>query len=109
VAQRLDGFVSANAGAAGGEIATPLLAAAGRTLRLNIDTGAMGTARVELRDARGVPIPGYELRNCEPVIANDTAHEVRWRGGPDLGAHLGAPLALRIALHNARLYALQFV
>jgi hypothetical protein len=109
VAQRLDGFVSANADATGGEIVTPLLAVAGRALRLNIDTAAMGTARVELRDPEGVPIPGFELRNCTPVIANDTACEVRWRGGPDLGAHAAKPLSLRITLHNARLFALQFV
>ncbi len=106
--QRLDGFVAAEAGTDEGEIVTPLLRFEGTRLELNADTSAAGTARVELLDASGVPVPGFELRNCAPVIANDVAHPVTWVGNPDLARFQGPPVALRFRLRNARLYAFQF-
>ena len=51
VRQRLDGFLSADADHRGGWLQTPPVTFSGNRLRLNIDTGAMGTAAVELRDA----------------------------------------------------------
>ncbi len=53
VRQRLDGFVSADADHQGGWLRTPPSSFRGNRLRLNIDTGAMGTAFVELQDADG--------------------------------------------------------
>jgi len=109
VAQRLDGFVSANAGPQGGEFVTPPLIYSGRELRLNIDTSAMGTARVELLGPLGAPATGCELRNAEPIITNDVGHLVRWRNGSDVSKFQGIPVALRFVLSNARLYSFQFV
>jgi hypothetical protein len=105
--QRLDGFVSATAGVEGGELTTPLVRFTGRTLRLNVDTSASGLARVEVLDPGGLPAPGFELRNCRPIVANDTAYTVAWAGGSDLSA-LGSPIALRIELRSAHLYAFEF-
>jgi len=47
-----------------------LLTFCGNRLRLNIDTGAMGTAFVELRDADGQPIPGFTLTDGEEIGGN---------------------------------------
>jgi hypothetical protein len=106
--QRLDGFVSVDTKTEEGEVVTPLLTFQGRKLTLNIDTTALGSATVELTDAEGLPLPGFELRNSEPVIGNEVAYEVRWRGEPDLGRFQGRPVRLRLRMRNARLYAFQF-
>ena len=59
VRQRLDGFVAAETNHDGGWLETPTLVFSGKELRLNIDTGAVGSAFVELRDAEGKPLPGF--------------------------------------------------
>ena len=66
----IDGFVSADVDNRGGWLLTPPLLFQGNRLRLNIDTGAMGTAFVELRDAGDKPIPGYTPADCEEVGGN---------------------------------------
>ena len=56
--QRLDGFVSADIGPAGGHLVTPPIVFAGNRLQLNIDCGATGEAWVELQDETGKPLAG---------------------------------------------------
>ncbi|MBL8174197.1 MAG: hypothetical protein JNK48_05980 [Bryobacterales bacterium] len=94
--QRLDGFVSAGAGTAGGEFVTPLLRGGGGRLLLNIDTGATGSAWVEAL-GEGLSVPS------ERIVANGTAFEVKF-----IHALPAQPLRLRFKLDNARLYAFQF-
>jgi hypothetical protein len=101
-AQRLDGFVSADAGLDGGEIVTPPLEFRGDQLRLNIDTGAMGTASVQLDSADG------RTAHSEPVLANATNYLVRWRSGSPREFQ-GKPVRLRFSMRRARLFAFQFV
>ncbi len=101
-AQRLDGFVSADAGLDGGEIATPLVTFRGEQLQLNIDTGAMGTAWVKLESADGREI------ESDRILANHTHHPVRWRTGSP-SEFQGKPARLRISMKRARLFAFQFV
>lgn len=106
--QRLDGFVSANANYDGGEFSTPLLRFQGRQLRVNIDTSTGGT-QVEVRNSLGLPVPGLELRNCPPIVANDVEHVVRWNQGDDISGLQGQPIQLRFQLRSTRLFAFQFV
>lgn len=70
VRQRLDGFVSADTDHLGGWLKTPPLTFTGNRLRLNIDTGSMGTAFVELQDQAGTPIPHFTLADCEEIGGN---------------------------------------
>lgn len=107
--QRLDGFVSVETSEADGEFVTPLITFQGRKLMLNLDTSALGSAAVELIGAGGMPFPGLELRNCEPVIGNDVAYEVKWRAAPDLGRLQDQPVRLRFRMRGTKLYAFQFV
>ena len=109
VRQRLDGFMSADADHRGGWLQTPLLKFQGNRLRLNIDTGAMGTAFVELRNADGQPIPGFTLADCEEIGGNFIDQLVHWKGGVDVGSLAGRPIRLHIQLKRAKLYAFQFV
>ena len=107
--QRLDGFVSVDAGPDGGWFVTPPIVFAGSRLQLNIDCGAMGEAWVELQDETGKPILGYTLEDAVSVDRNGVAQEVWWRTGPDVGSLSGRPVRLRVRMRSAKLYAFQFV
>ena len=80
----------------------------GNRLRLNIDTGSMGIASVELRDAGGNPIPGYTLADCEEIGGNYIDQTVYWKGNADVAPLAGTPIKLRIQLNRANLYAFTF-
>ena len=103
VRQRLDGFMSADFAYTGGTLTTPPLVFSGTHLRLNIDTGGMGTAFVELRDAQGKPIPGFTLGDCEEIGGNFLDTPVRWRGNADLSALRGRPIVLQISARGEAL------
>jgi hypothetical protein len=109
VRQRLDGFVSADADTKGGWLQTPLLTFRGNRLRLNIDTGAMGTAFVELRDADRQPIPGFTLDDCEEIGGNFIDQIVYWKGSSDVGSLAGRPIRIHIQLKRGKLFAFQFI
>ncbi len=108
VRQRLDGFMSADVDHNGGWLLTPPIVFGGNQLRLNIDTGATGTAFAEIRDARDQPIPGYTLNVCEEIGGNFLDAVVRWKGRDDLTALAGKPVKLYFKLRRAKLYAFQF-
>jgi len=105
---RLDGFISADADHKGGWLETPTMTFRGNRLRLNIDTGAMGTATFELRDAEGQPIPGHTHADCEEITGNFIDQAVYWKGNPDVGSLAGKPIRMHIQLKRAKLYAFQF-
>jgi hypothetical protein len=109
VRQRLDGFVSADVDHHGGSLTTPLITFQGNCLRLNIDSGAMGTAFVELQDAEGRPIPGFAMDDCEEIGGNFMDQRVYWRGQHDVSSLAGTPVRLKFKLKRAKLYAFQFV
>ena len=107
--QRLDGFYSADAAYAGGWLTTPPLIFTGSKLRLNIDTSAAGSGKVELRDDAGRAIDGYGLEDCDVIMTNDVGHLVTWKGSPDVSSLAGKPVRLHVAMRSAKLYAFQFV
>jgi len=108
VKQRVDGFISADADHKGGWIETPLMTFSGKRLRLNIDTGSMGTGYVELRDADGKPIPGFTLADCEEVGGNFIDQAVYWKGSPDVSALAGKPIRIYFKLTRAKLFSFVF-
>ena len=102
---RMDGFVSANAGAAGGTLTTKPVTFAGSKLSLNL--ASKGGTRVELQDANGKPLPGFTSGDCTPIIGDFIDRRVSWKGG-DVSALAGKPVRLRIELKDAALYSFQF-
>jgi hypothetical protein len=108
VRQRLDGFISADADYKGGYLVTPPITFSGNTLRLNIDTGSMGTAFVELQDEQGQPIPGYTMADCEEIGGNFIDQKVYWKANSDVSQLAGKPIRLKINLKRGKLYAFQF-
>lgn len=108
VRQRLDGFISADFAYAGGTLTTPPMIFSGSELRLNVDTGGMGTLFVELRDPQGQPIPGFTRADCEEIGGNFVDTPVRWKGKSDVSALRGRPVVLYFNARGAKLYAFRF-
>lgn len=109
VRQRLDGFISADVDHRGGWLETPPVIFQGNQLRLNIDTGAMGLALVELLDANGRPVPGFTQADCEEIGGNFIDQRVYWKGRTDVSSLEGTPIRLRFKLTRAKFYGFQFV
>ncbi|MBI2426203.1 MAG: hypothetical protein HYV27_25490 [Candidatus Hydrogenedentes bacterium] len=108
VRQRLDGFISADADHRGGWLETPPIVFDGARLRLNIDTGGMGTAFVELRDAEGKALPGFALADCEEIGGNFIDQTVYWNGNADVSSLAGQPIRIYVHLERGKLYAFEF-
>lgn len=107
---RLDGFVSAAAPLAGGELVTKPLRFAGGNLTLNFETSGAGSLQVQVQDAAGQPIEGYTLDDCPPIFGDRIAKVVRWKNrGGDVRPLSGQPIRLRFVLRDADLYSFQFV
>jgi len=105
---RLDGFVSVEAGADGGELLTKPITFAGKTLALNFATSAAGSVRVEIQDLDGNPLLGFALADCEPLFGDTIERAIRWQQGSDVSALAGRPVRLRFVLNDAEVYAYRF-
>lgn len=105
---RLDGFVSVEAPASGGELITKLVRFAGGRLLLNFATSAAGSVQVELQDEMGRPLPGFALTDCPAIFGDAIEREVKWRNHPDLTRLAGRPVRLRFVISDGDVYAFQF-
>ncbi|MGD9497070.1 MAG: hypothetical protein AB7Y46_12305 [Armatimonadota bacterium] len=107
---RLDGFVSACAPMAGGEMVTRPIIFEGGNLALNFETSAAGSVQVELQGAEGTPIEGYTLADCPQIYGDHLRFIVRWaKVGGDVRGLSGRPVRLRFVLRDADLYSFQFL
>ena len=104
---RTDGFVSAHAPAAGGELATRPLVFQGRRLAINF-SASKGSLRVEIQDAQGSPLEGFRLADCPEIRGDEIERVVAWKSGSDVSRLGGRPIRLRMALKDADLFALRF-
>lgn len=106
---RRDGFISVRAGYSGGEFVTPIVTFDGDELVLNIDTSAVGQARVEILDEQSKPVSRYSLADCDEIYtANEINRVVRWNGSSAVSELAGRPIHLRFVMRDADLYAFQF-
>jgi hypothetical protein len=105
---RLDGFASAQADYAGGELVTTPLVFQGRALSINFATSAAGGVRVELQRPDGQPIAGFTRDDAVEQIGNEIDRVVSWKTGSDVSALAGKPVRLCFVMHDADLYALSF-
>jgi hypothetical protein len=105
---RTDGFASLQAPYGGGEMLTKPLRFSGNRLLLNLSTAATGSARVEIQDVGGTPLPGHALADCPALVGDRIEFPVAWQQGDDLGPWAGTPLRLRVVLRDADLYAFRF-
>ena len=111
VVLRKDGFTAVEADYEGGQFTTPPLRFQGDALHLNLDTSALGIARVEIQDVAGRPMKGFALEDCDRIhTANTVDRVVTWRRGQSSVARIqGQPVRLRFELRfGTKLYAFQF-
>jgi hypothetical protein len=110
VVQRLDGFVSADAGYEGGQLTTPPIVFSGDRLELNVDCSAAGDCRVEILGDDGGPVEGFALSDADMIRGNFIRKTVTWReGDADVGDLAGRPLRLRFVMRACKLFAFEFV
>ena len=105
---RLDGFISADADYAGGEITTPLIKFSGKRLELNVETSGGGSVIVELLDKNDKPIPGFSKDDATPVNGNLVRMPVRWGNRVDVSTLAGKPMRIRFHMCDCKLYAFHF-
>ena len=110
VVLRKDGFTCVEADYGDGCFTTCPLKFKGNKLTLNIQTSALGLARVEIQGLDGKPIEGFSLTDCDRVFtASTTAREVTWGGKSDVSTLAGRPVRLRFELsRHAKLYSFKF-
>ncbi len=106
--QKRDRFVGARAGHGGGEIVTPPLVFSGNRLEINVDCGGLGEAWVEILDADGKPIPGFQMKESDVIDMNHLRARCAWMENPDVGKLAGRPVKLHFKLRGATLYAFRF-
>ncbi|MHC4529457.1 MAG: hypothetical protein ACYS29_16405 [Planctomycetota bacterium] len=106
VIQRLDGFVSLDAGKETGIAVTRPLTFEGDKLVLNV--AAAGKGLVEIQDEEGKAMPGFSMADCDPIETDSIRRVVSWKGGSNVAALAGKSVRLKFELQNAKLFALQF-
>ena len=105
---RTDGFVSAHAGYAGGELVTKPFTFVGRQLLINYSTSAAGSVRVEAQEETGEPIDGFTLAQCPDIYGDEIERVVSWEDGSDVAPLDGRPIRLRFVVKDADLYSMRF-
>ena len=101
---RRDGFCSLDAESEPGELLTRPLLFKGKHLFVNV-AAAQGELKVELLDQQHKAIEPFTIANCEPIRADKTLVEVKFRGAKDLSALAGRPVRMRFQLRNGSLYS----
>ncbi len=101
---RKDGFVSLDAGDAGGFLRTPLVLLDGSRLSLNVNA-AGGEVKVQVVDESGQAVPGFAFADCQPVSGDSVRKMVRWRR--PLRVLQGQPVHLEFSLQQAELYSFE--
>jgi hypothetical protein len=105
---RTDGFVSAHATAAGGELVTRPLTFEGGRLAVNCAAAPGGSVRVELQNESGKAWPGFALADCPPLSGDEVEQVVKWKRSGDVGKLAGKPVRLRFVLKGADLFSFRF-
>ncbi len=106
--QRIGGFVSLDFALEGGRCEMKPVTVDGGHFRVNVDTGALGTLRVGLRDAAGRPIPGFSTAECDPVHTNSTRAEVTWQGRAVGAALVGQSVQVEFSADRTKLFTFYF-
>jgi len=121
VEQRLDGFMSLEAGDKTGVVITRPLIFAGDKLTLNVS--AKGWVKVAILSQTGREINGYNtaltirlkktvsgfgLNDCDPIRTDSVRQVVTWKGSSDVGSLAGSVVRLRFDMQEAKIYAFKF-
>jgi len=104
---RDDGLASYRAGAEEGYLITKPFTHAGADLRLNFATSAVGWVKVEVLNADGKPIDGFDAEGSEPRFGDSISEPISWGSGRAWEELAGQTIRLKIYLRDADLYSIQ--
>jgi hypothetical protein len=104
--QRLDGFVSLDAGAKTGTATTLPLRFQGNHLTLNIK--AAGSAKVAITDENEKAFPGFGFDDCDQIKGDFVEKTVTWKGNGNVKELAGKTVRLKFQMQNTKLYAFEF-
>ena len=108
--QRLDGFVSLDAGRKPGIATTKPFVLRGQHLALNTDAElAQSAARGSMLVVKVLNIDGTLLAESDPIRSAGIALRPTWKNTADLGAWIDQPIQLQFTMRYAKLYAFQVV
>ncbi len=105
---RRDGFASQDAGPDESWLTTVPFVLEGERLQVNMDASSRGWLKVEMLDATGHALWGFEESVADRLMFNDLAQTATWKGSPDLSALRGRSVRLRFVGQSARLYSFRF-
>jgi len=104
--QRLDGFVSLDAGVLPGTATTLPLVFEGDQLVLNLN--AQGSARVGITDENGEAYPGFTPEDCDPIEGDHIKATVTWNGRSSVAALADKTVRLSFEMQDCKLFAFEF-
>jgi len=99
-----DRYMAWRAGSATGKVRTPLVLLEGEAMTVNADADS-GFVQVQILDAEGRPIPGFQRDDCEPITVDGMAAPVRWKRSIQELRDL--PVRLEFSLRNASLFSFE--
>ncbi len=105
---RPHGFCSIHADYKTGQCLTKPFIFSGSHLIINFSTSAIGSVQIEIQDAAGNAIPGFELGNMTPMFGDKLAQKVEWQNGSDLSKLVGKEIRLLFVMSDADVFAIQF-
>ncbi len=78
-----------------------------------IEGKPLGFVRTQLlrrSDATGKlqPIPGFTMKECDPLIGDNLSGVVTWKGKTDLTGLRGTPVYVRFHIVNSELWGMRF-
>ena len=91
-----------------GWFTTPPLIFQGDELYLNYATETGGSIQIEIRDADGKPIPGFQLKDMQYLQGDKLWGKVNWTSNHSLSELVGREVRLYFKLKDASLFAMQF-
>ena len=102
---RTDGYGSLHAGYAEGEwISKPLQYKNGK-LEFNLATSVMGSFKVELQNADGVPMKGYTMNESDTFYGDSIAYTPTWKGQSKLPFKKGDIFRIRCLARECDIFS----
>lgn len=80
----------------------------GAKLVINYSTSAAGSVRVELQNAGGRALSGFELDQSVEIYGDQIERVVSWKQGSNVSRLAATPIRLRFSLKDADLYSIRF-
>lgn len=103
-----DRLIALSAGKDPAQLISTRFPLASTDMKINAAIANEGSVRVEILDAKGIPIPGFGLDQCVPLTGDSLAHTVEWRDKPDRSVLANKTLRFKLIASNADLYAVYF-